>query len=257
MVAMFRAIESERPDALFRDPLAAKVAGARGREIVERLSAPRLIGVWSVAIRTVIIDAYITRAIEQGADTILNLGAGLDTRPYRLDLPSSLRWREVDLEPIITLKEERLHGEQPRCRLERTKLDLSDPDARRRFLEDVAADSRNVLVVTEGVVPYLPNDAVAALARELRSLHAMRGWVVDYLSPDILRLRESVAGKEMQNAPFRFRPEDWFGFFEAHGWSCTERHFVPEEGERLGRPGPIGPQAVGYCLLTPITENPR
>jgi O-methyltransferase involved in polyketide biosynthesis len=80
MVAGFRALETERREPLFRDPLAAKLAGEHGRSILAKL--PRVyFGEWSVVIRTVIIDNLIKRAIAEGVDTILNLGAGLDTRP--------------------------------------------------------------------------------------------------------------------------------------------------------------------------------
>jgi len=37
---------------------------------------------WAIVIRTCIIDDYIRLAVAQGIDTVLNLGAGLDTRPY-------------------------------------------------------------------------------------------------------------------------------------------------------------------------------
>ena len=74
-----------------------------------------------MVIRTVIIDDLIKRAIAKGVDTIINLGAGLDTRPYRMDLPRSLRWIEVDYFHVIALKETRLAEETPRCRLERQK----------------------------------------------------------------------------------------------------------------------------------------
>ena len=46
---------------------------------------------WYVVIRTIIIDDLINQAISQGVDTVLNLGAGLDTRPYRMQLPKTLR----------------------------------------------------------------------------------------------------------------------------------------------------------------------
>ena len=84
-------------------------------------------GAWSVVIRTVIIDNLINQALAEGVDTILNLGAGLDTRPYRMALPKTLRWVEVDYPHVIALKEERLAGEEPYCRLKRIKLDLTRP----------------------------------------------------------------------------------------------------------------------------------
>jgi O-methyltransferase involved in polyketide biosynthesis len=47
-------------------------------------------------------------------------------------LPKSLRWVEVDYPHVIELKEDRLADEEPRCRLDRIKLDLTDRSARRR-----------------------------------------------------------------------------------------------------------------------------
>src|SRR5512142_1589331 len=80
-VAHYRALEGERPAALFHDPLAARLAGEHGRRIGEAMKKA-LVGGWSIAIRTVIIDRYLEAAIAGGVDTVLNLGAGLDTRPY-------------------------------------------------------------------------------------------------------------------------------------------------------------------------------
>ncbi|HEY1956497.1 MAG TPA: hypothetical protein VGH28_12825 [Polyangiaceae bacterium] len=56
MVARYRAMETERPDALFRDPLASKVAGDEGRRIVASLGRIGRMGAWSLAVRTVVID---------------------------------------------------------------------------------------------------------------------------------------------------------------------------------------------------------
>lgn len=89
-IANYRATESERPDALFRDPLARRLAGERGRAIAADMPAARITE-WSVVMRTVIIDSFIMSAIAEGVTTIVNLGAGLDTRPYRLELPAHQR----------------------------------------------------------------------------------------------------------------------------------------------------------------------
>jgi methyltransferase (TIGR00027 family) len=111
MIARYRAIESSRPDALFRDPFAERLAGDRGKMIVESLPR-RYFGGWSVALRTVIIDDYIQAALSKGDDTVVNIGKGLDTRHYRMDLSESLRWIEIDFPSIITHKESLLTEEK-------------------------------------------------------------------------------------------------------------------------------------------------
>src|SRR5690348_3231199 len=102
-VATYRALESERPDALFKDPLAATLTGERGREIAKDMGLGVMMS-WIMVTRTVAIDRLVLQAIEMGAKTVLNLGAGLDTRPYRMKLPNDLRWIEVDFKNIIDLK---------------------------------------------------------------------------------------------------------------------------------------------------------
>lgn len=240
MAAAYRAIESARPDALFRDPLADKLAGERGRAIIASLPPQAMMGGWTVIIRTCIIDALIQQTIAQGVDTILNLGAGLDTRPYRMTLPETLRWIEVDHPTIIEWKRTLLSQEKPRCQLERIALDLADSQARRQLLDDVASRSGKVLVLTEAVTPYLPEEAVAALGADLRARAAMKYWIVDYFSPASYEYRRrSGMSRAMKNAPFLFEPKDYFGFFAAAGWQPKEIKYFAEEAEHLRRPAPF------------------
>lgn len=256
MVAVFRASENERPNPLFRDPWAAKLAGERGRKIVESFSRMSKAGEWMVVIRTHIIDRFIQSAIAEGCDTVVNLGAGLDTRPYRMELPASLRWIEVDYPQVIELKESRLASDHPRCRLERVKLDLADLPARKKLLDEIAATSKRAFILTEGVTPYLSDSAVASLADDLRSHAVFRYLVADYFSPATYRYRQRAAMKNaMKNAPFIFEPADYFGFFSSHGWRAREVCYVAEEGDKLGRPMPLPalakPVIAVMRLLTP------
>jgi methyltransferase (TIGR00027 family) len=240
MAAAYRAQETAHPRALFQDPLAAKLAGDRGRQIIERLPKRAFIGGWTVVIRTRIIDDFIREAVAGGVDTILNLGAGLDARPYRMELPESLRWIEVDYPHVIELKEARLAGETPRCRLERVKLDLADEEARRELLGDVAGQSEKILVLTEAVTPYLSEEAVASLGRDLRSQQAIAYWLVDYFSPASYEYRRrSGMSRSMKNAPFLFEPEDYFGFFLQAGWKPKEVRYFAIEAKKLRRPAPF------------------
>ncbi len=84
-VAAYRARESARPDALFRDPLAARLAGDRGQRIARALARPGDDG-WPLVTRTQLIDQLVTTAVAGGCDCVLDLAAGFDTRPYRYSL---------------------------------------------------------------------------------------------------------------------------------------------------------------------------
>ncbi|MGZ5920060.1 MAG: class I SAM-dependent methyltransferase [Hyphomicrobium sp.] len=247
-VAHHRALEGERADALFRDPLAGVLAGDHGRLIAGTMPQPAMT-TWAVVIRTCIIDDFIREAIAQGADTILNLGAGLDTRPYRMELPASLTWIEADYPGMIAFKESRLADEAPRCKLTRLRLDLADASARRQMLAGVEASAKKMLVLTEGVIPYLTEEDVGALADDLRALKSARWWVVDCFSPRVLRMRARRVKHKMQNAPFKFTPGDWTGFFKAHGWRCAEMRYLAEESERLKREMPLPLIAKAYLSV--------
>ena len=240
-VATYRARESARADALFRDPVAARLAAERGRDIAEKISGSEQVA-WVVVMRTCIIDDLVREAIAGGCDTILNLGAGLDTRPYRLELPPSLRWIEVDFAATIELKNERLAGETPRCKLERRAVNLGDAAARRALLDEVDATAHKVLVLTEGVVGYLSEDEVTALAADLHARPRLVHWVLEYVSPQFARFERLMSRrrrKQMANAPIKFRPGDWRAFFAARGWQPKEIRFLVAESERHRRPPPV------------------
>jgi methyltransferase (TIGR00027 family) len=239
-IAYHRALESDRPDALFRDPFAARLAGERGRRISDAMPTSGVVA-WTVALRTRIIDDYLMSALRSGIDTVLCLGAGLDARPYRMALPPELRWIEADYPHVIDYKEGILRDETPACRVERVRIDLADVAERRKLLDRVDEQSQRILVLTEGVIPYLSTDA-------LRSMRRARLWIVDYLSAQAVafRRRRGVR-RSMQNAPFKFAPGDWFEFFREHGWRVKEIKYYPEEAALYARPMPL-PMAAKLAI---------
>ncbi len=237
-VAVYRADETKRADALFKDPLAEKLAGHRGREIARKMSGAKYTD-WNVVIRTTIIDEYLQSCLIAGADTIINLGAGLDTRPYRMNLPKDLRWVEVDYPHLVEYKKKILGTEVPRCRLERVGLDLSDASARQMLFAQLAGESRMAVILTEGVVPYLSVEQVKELAEELRSHKSFRFWILEYISPFAMNyLRNKRRLKEMRNAPFLFQPPEWKPFFASTGWQPTRWRYLAEQSKSAGRPVP-------------------
>lgn len=238
-VAFHRAVESARPDALIHDPLAAKLAGERGREIAAALPYGDILG-WIMTVRTVVIDRLIEEAISAGIDTILNIGAGLDTRPYRLKLPEKLRWVEVDFAHMIEYKTKQLKDEVPVCILERYSLDFSNRLAARALYAKISASSKRVLVLTEGVVLYLSVDQAAELAEDLASVANFEFWIQDYRDGKHSgwRLPRGFR-KGLKGAPFKFEVPNTAEFFAKHHWKVEKRILAFEEGERLGRPFPM------------------
>src|SRR5258708_23273463 len=106
-VAVYRAWESARPDALFSDPLAGRLAGDRGKAIAAL--APRMTrSGWPMGVRTKLMDDLILASVEEGCNCVLNLAAGFDTRPYRLALPASLSLIQASLAGILEARDTRL-----------------------------------------------------------------------------------------------------------------------------------------------------
>lgn len=242
--AAWRAMESNRTDALFHDPLAADLAGERGM----RIARTRPEGAWVVAIRTGLIDRFLQSAISSGFDMAINLGAGLDTRPYRMDLPSSFRWVEVDYPSLIEGKTARLSAEVPACSVERVGLDLTDRDARRELFDRILATPTRAIVLTEGVLGDLSVEEAGTLADDLRIRPGCQAWVVDYFSPRLLA--DYRKHPPHPRVPVRFDPPSWEAFFAARGWRAGEIAFLGEESERLHRPVPLSPIDRAMRLLT-------
>src|SRR5437868_13354188 len=112
-VAVSRAMETERPDAIFRDPFAGRLAGDKGHAIVDSMKHGRAMA-WAMIVRTAVFDEIILDRVRNGrVDTVLNLAAGLDARAWRMALPRSLRWIDVDLPEILDYKIEMLKDEKP------------------------------------------------------------------------------------------------------------------------------------------------
>src|SRR5438309_2342903 len=144
------------------------------------------LGDW--VIRTFLFDHFISEAIAGGADTIINLAAGLDARPYRMNLPPALKWVEVDLPPLLSYKEEILRADKPNCRLERIPADLGDRAARQELFEHLDASAKNALVITEGLLIYLTPEDARAFADDLAERRSFHRWVLDVVSPGLLRM---------------------------------------------------------------------
>ena len=235
-VAVYRARESERPDAVFHDPFARRLAGERGEQIAASVTFMEK-NSWPFVARTWLTDYLISEQLRQGTDMVINLAAGLDARPYRMELSRSLQWIEVDLPEILAHKEEILRNEKPVCVLERVRLDLSNKSARRELFSDLSRRANRVLVVAEGLLVYLTEDEVAALGKDLATPVSFQHWIIDLASPALLRMlaRKMGVSLDQAGAPLRFAPEQGPEFFTRCGWKPEEIHSTIHAAAKLNR----------------------
>lgn len=121
--------------------------------------------------RHVMLDAVTREAIEKGAGAILELAAGLSPRGAAFSAQPSVSWTEVDLPPVVAYKTELLArspaGREVLARpnLVRVAADLRDAD-----LRALVSPQGPMVVLAEGLLMYLDDDARADLFARVRDL---------------------------------------------------------------------------------------
>ena len=232
--AAYRAAETDRADALFRDPFARRLAGPRGEQIADKLTFKDS---WAWVTRTYLFDRFLAAEIAAGADMVVNLAAGFDARPFRMALPAGLLWIEVDLPELLAHKDEVLRDEKAACALERIPLDLADRSARQELFARLGRRAKRAVVVTEGLMIYLTAEAAGALAADLAAPAGVQRWLLDLVSPGLLRMLQKKMGADLDRAgaPLKFGPSEGPPFFTAHGWRPIEVGSFSRTAARLRR----------------------
>jgi methyltransferase (TIGR00027 family) len=222
MVAACRALEFKEPDAFVHDPFAARLAGARGMAILDATSRPEILR-FGVAVRSRFIDELLLDALSGGRiATVLSVGCGLDARPWRLALPPELRWIEVDFADMLDYKDAVMAAETPRCRRERLVADVTDPAQRQAIF--AAAGGAPSLMITEGLLMYLPAATVEALAVEARTAGVER-WISDVMTTAFAKALQlnATAGVQHVQASDALTGDQILDLVYRNGWTTEAR----------------------------------
>jgi len=167
--------ESTRPDRVIADPFAAHLAGTRGA----RLFAARSIdgGALMTALSVAVVDDMVQRAVlDQHLHAVVQLGAGLDTRPFRLALPNDLRWVELDSNTLCLYKGMRLAHLTPQCRVERMGFDMTDPAQPAAVLRRALRGVARGLLLTENALDRFDSSELSEIAPQLR--RGLKWWIL-------------------------------------------------------------------------------
>ena len=225
--ALYRSLEMEHPAPLFQDPLAAAFSRESDRRSTELRAQA-----WSVIVRTRVVDELVLQAIHEGADMVITLNAGFDTRPYRLEISPDITWTEIDLPAIIDYKERVLEAKRATCKIERIRSEMQT-DARKMLFEELSRRGRNILLISEWRLIYLRPADVASMADELSVHPEFRHWVLDLASPVLVHLLKEH--QQSGAAALQFAPANGVGFFAEHGWDAVKVDSIRQAASRLHR----------------------
>lgn len=255
------AVEQHYPPGqrLLDDPLASRMlpTGLRFgawlsrwkvmRELSIKATEKRAPGIWGgIGCRKRYIDDQVARALDAGVEAVVNLGAGLDTRAYRLAVPVGVDTFEVDLPANITDKRARLqalYGRVPE-RVTLVPLDfqtgnLGDALAAHGFRFD-----RPAMFVWEAVSQYLTEDGVRATLQVLAKAAPGSRLAFTYVRKDFLD-GTNLYDAEQIYQDFRVKyglwhfgldPQDVHGVLGEYGWAEREQVGAAEFTERYIRP---------------------
>jgi len=261
-MALFRAIESARParSRLFCDPFAAlflhrwrkwifRIAryGA-GRRVVERLFDRGLPGARAAGIaRTKWIDDEVARALETSRQLVL-LGAGFDTRAYRLPAAQRVNIFELDRAEMSLAKQAALReelGSLPK------QVQFVSIDFNTQSVADVLSRAgfdatQPTCFVWEGVTNYLSPEAVDGILRQIAQAAGGSTLLFTYVDRRVLDQPKLFFGAEKLLSRLRSYGEPWtFGLYPeeierylaARGLRLVRDLSVAEVWQRAGRPG--------------------
>lgn len=174
-LAACMARESARADRVLNDPYASHLAGVRGARVFEE--RPDNGHAFAAVLAVAVADDLVHRAVvDHHLHSVLHLGAGLDTRPYRLGLPNDLRWVELDLDAVFLYKIFRLAHVAPTCRVERVSVDVTDVAQRTGALRRAARGVARGLLLTEHALDRFAPDVLKDVSAHLPG--GLKWWIL-------------------------------------------------------------------------------
>jgi methyltransferase (TIGR00027 family) len=206
---------------------------------------------FGIGVRSRFIDELLLEALaSEKIATVLSLGCGLDTRPWRLDVPPDLRWIEADFADMLDYKNALMSAETPRCRREFIAADANDAAQRRNIY--MAVGPAPALMITEGLLMYLPAATVEALAAEAQRTSGVAHWISDIMTTAFMKAINMDTPQSVRNmqAADSLTGEQILASIRSHGWRTpTHRSYITDMGfamqriQRMfgDRPKPDGP----------------
>ncbi len=257
---MIAAMEQQLPAGrrLVTDELAVAMLPAAARWPARRSVPRRLMmamlerdspGLWnSIACRKRYLDDRLTEALDEGIEALVLLGAGFDTRGYRLAAPRGITVYEVDLPVNLDAKRERMPVPD---NVIPVPIDFETEDLGASLAAAGHRRDARTLFVWEGVTQYLTEPAVRATLKALSETASGSRLAFTFVQKDFLdgvnlydspRMHERFAGKD-GIWHYGLDPAGVASLLSGYGWREVEQVGAAEYSTRYvkpaGRPGPV------------------
>ncbi|WP_129600651.1 class I SAM-dependent methyltransferase [Anaerophilus nitritogenes] len=171
-----------------------------------------------VAARTKILDDLTKAYVEKNPNgTIINIGAGLDTRPIRIDL-KNIRWYDIDLAEGINIRRKFIK--------ETDRLKFIEKSVFEYEWMDLIDKKENVLIIAEGIFMYFDIPQLKNLFKKLAD-HFTNSYIV-FEAMDPLAVGKSKHHESVNK--LKTKSEFYSGFKSGKEIECFDNrlHFVKE-----------------------------
>ena len=256
-VAAVRAREGARPEPLFKDELSAVLAGREGiawlaASEVDPQSNYRRDSFPYLEVRTRFFDDWLLGSLRAAkANQVVLLGAGMDTRAFRLAWPKGVKLWEVDTHDLFSIKERRLRsaGAAPLCSRLVVESDLSKRGWSRALVGEGFSTDRPAVWLAEGLFEYLSAKAVGDILATAASLSPMGSRLgAEIISEEYMKRptnRPAMERRRGRGAAWRFGTDDPEALFKARGWKVESKVGASEAAVAFGRWAPDRPSRAG------------
>ena len=228
LMAATRAFESKRANRLFDDPFAERLAGTEAMQIMTtKAEEYEANGRPYIAVRTRFFDDFIMQYSHTIRQVVL-LGAGMDTRAYRLDLHPQTHFYEIDRASVLDYKESILKEVTPKSHRHALTMDLREAWVQPLIESGYRADEPSVWLL-EGLLYYLSDSEVNELMTTIDAITLPGSrFGADVINEVIFNGSDELASYWQSSCN---HPESFFAEF---GWNAFAIQ-PGEDGASFGR----------------------
>ncbi len=276
LTTALRAQETKRPDRLYEDPFAARLAGALGADLFSQVadatwpnrtdSEGRVPSTFDYnAIRTRFFDEYLLSAMKDGGFTqVVLAAAGMDTRAYRLPWPDKVEIFELDREAVLEAKESVLGDVpvHPNVTRHVVGADLLSSDWTESLSKAGYRPDEPSVWLLEGLLYYVTEEDARRVMASVRDASAPGSLVAaDLVSATALTapaVKPLLEVFERWGCPWLFGHDEPEQFFAEYGIKA-EAVQPGEEGADFGGrwPDPVHPRGVADVERVFLVDGSR